>query len=247
MSHLSRAQLFVLDLLGVNGAGRPSGGAIRQPRHLHRVFLGYHDLPATTTKRCHIYGLAILNKETEFISNFFWQRQVRFVASRWGQTVAQCWRGGGPLVSRAMAMERGRRAIRARRKGEEEVQWRSEAGASYVPKLGAAGVLLRHPPFCPCSEQYMQRAQVRASHKSHVVLAYYLVRWSLTKHQPATCFRRHWSCPEGPSMCQVKPFHAYTMAPLPEPKGRCDVQSWRGFEWRKQICAGSSDSSTMPE
>ena len=33
-------------------------------------------------------------------------------------------------MSRAMAMERGRRAIRARRKGEEEVQWRSEAGAS---------------------------------------------------------------------------------------------------------------------
>ena len=31
-------------------------------------------------------------------------------------------------------------------------------------------------------------------------------------------------------------FHAYTMTPLPEPKGTCDVQWWRGFEWRARIC-----------
>jgi len=49
------------------------------------------------------------------------------------QTVSQWWRGGGPLVLRAMAMAMAmamerRRGIKARRKGEE-VQWRSEAGA----------------------------------------------------------------------------------------------------------------------
>jgi len=66
----------VLDLLGVNGAGRPSGGAIRQPKASATGVPSWATMICLLQQRYHIYGVA---------------------ASRWGQ--ADC----VPMVARRRA------------------------------------------------------------------------------------------------------------------------------------------------